>query len=63
MRSLRFVIRGTKRMALNYSGIWAGMKTVNYFDGKTYNWVGVSQQKTIIDKVCLQFLSLPPVLL
>jgi phosphatidylserine synthase 2 len=34
----------------NWFGIWAGMKTVKYFDGKTYNWVGVSQQKTIIDK-------------
>ncbi|KAG0578735.1 hypothetical protein M758_4G043400 [Ceratodon purpureus] len=34
----------------NWFGIWAGMKTVRYFDGKTYNWVGVSQQKSFYDK-------------
>ncbi|KAG0629677.1 hypothetical protein M758_1G121400 [Ceratodon purpureus] len=33
------------------SGIWSGMKTVKYFDGKTYNWVGVSQQKSLYGKV------------
>jgi phosphatidylserine synthase 2 len=35
----------------NWIGIWAGMKTVNYFDGKTYAWVGLSQQKSIFGKV------------
>lgn len=34
------------------SGIWAGMRTVRYFDGKTYEWVGVSRQPSIICKVC-----------
>lgn len=33
------------------TGIWAGMQTVRYFDGKTYNWVGLSQQKSIFGKV------------
>ncbi|XP_024366747.1 CDP-diacylglycerol--serine O-phosphatidyltransferase 1 isoform X2 [Physcomitrium patens] len=35
----------------NWFGIWAGMKTVKYFDGKEYNWVGVSQQKSFYGKV------------
>lgn len=35
----------------NWIGIWAGMKTVKYFDGKTYAWVGLSRQKSIIGKV------------
>lgn len=35
----------------NWFGIWFGMKTVKYFDGKTYNWVGVSQQKSFYGKV------------
>jgi hypothetical protein len=35
------------------SGIWAGMKTVRYFDGRTYDWVGLSRQPNIISKVCL----------
>ncbi|RWW05384.1 hypothetical protein GW17_00031337 [Ensete ventricosum] len=34
------------------SGIWAGMRTVRYFDGKTYEWVGISRQPNIIGKVC-----------
>ncbi|RZB43563.1 CDP-diacylglycerol--serine O-phosphatidyltransferase 1 isoform C [Glycine soja] len=34
-----------------YAGIWAGMHTVRYFDGKTYKWVGLSQQPNIIGKV------------
>ncbi|KAG0463048.1 hypothetical protein HPP92_021524 [Vanilla planifolia] len=32
-------------------GIWAGMHTVRYFDGKTYEWVGISRQPNIIGKV------------
>jgi hypothetical protein len=52
MRSLKLVIRETEKTSLNCSGIWAGMKTVRYFDGKTYNWVGASQQKSFYDKVC-----------
>ncbi|RAL40221.1 unnamed protein product [Cuscuta campestris] len=35
----------------NWFGIWAGMRTVRYFDGKTYQWVGISQQPNIIGKV------------
>ncbi|GFQ04050.1 cdp-diacylglycerol--serine o-phosphatidyltransferase 1 [Phtheirospermum japonicum] len=30
--------------------IWAGMRTVRYFDGKTYEWVGISQQPNIMSK-------------
>nr|XP_018677308.1 PREDICTED: CDP-diacylglycerol--serine O-phosphatidyltransferase 1-like isoform X2 [Musa acuminata subsp. malaccensis] len=32
----------------NWFGIWAGMRTVRYFDGKTYEWVGISRQPNII---------------
>ncbi|KAI5066816.1 hypothetical protein GOP47_0017344 [Adiantum capillus-veneris] len=35
----------------NWLGIWAGMKTVRYFDGKTYEWVGLSLQPNILGKV------------
>ncbi|XP_039846701.1 CDP-diacylglycerol--serine O-phosphatidyltransferase 1-like isoform X2 [Panicum virgatum] len=35
----------------NWFGIWAGMRTVRYFDGKTYVWVGLSRQPNIISKV------------
>eukprot|EP00249_Psilotum_nudum_P022207 c28417_g1_i1 orf=352-1635(-) len=35
----------------NWIGIWAGMKTVNYFDGKTYVWVGLSRQPDLFHKV------------
>ncbi|GAB4840347.1 heat shock protein Pss1, variant 3 [Ancistrocladus abbreviatus] len=35
----------------NWFGIWAGMCTVRYFDGKTYEWVGISQQPNIMGKV------------
>lgn len=35
-----------------YAGIWAGMRTVRYFDGKTYEWVGISRQPNIMGKVC-----------
>ncbi|KAH9746562.1 CDP-diacylglycerol--serine O-phosphatidyltransferase 1 [Citrus sinensis] len=34
----------------NWFGIWAGMHTVRYFDGKTYEWVGISRQPNIIGK-------------
>jgi len=34
------------------AGIWAGMHTVRYFDGKTYEWVGLSRQPSIMGKVC-----------
>lgn len=30
------------------------MRTVRYFDGKTYDWVGISRQPNIIGKVCLR---------
>jgi len=33
------------------------MHTVRYFDGKTYKWVGLSQQPNIIGKVCLSVIS------
>lgn len=35
----------------NWFGIWAGMHTVRYFDGKTYEWVGISRQPNIIGRV------------
>ncbi|XP_078428378.1 phosphatidyl serine synthase family protein isoform X2 [Wolffia australiana] len=35
----------------NWFGIWAGMRTVRYFDGKTYEWVGLSRQPNIYGKV------------
>ncbi|OIV91083.1 hypothetical protein TanjilG_30305 [Lupinus angustifolius] len=35
----------------NWFGISAGMRTVRYFDGKTYKWVGLSRQPNIIGKV------------
>lgn len=35
----------------NWFGIWAGMHTVRYFDGKTYEWVGISRQPNIMSKV------------
>ncbi|XP_022945644.1 CDP-diacylglycerol--serine O-phosphatidyltransferase 1-like isoform X5 [Cucurbita moschata] len=38
----------------NWFGIWAGMRTVRYFDGKTYKWVGLSRQPNIIGKSYLQ---------
>ncbi|KAK9699442.1 hypothetical protein RND81_08G173600 [Saponaria officinalis] len=38
-------------MLCNWFGIWAGMRTVRYFDGKTYEWVGLSRQPNIIGKV------------
>lgn len=36
---------------LYIAGIWAGMHTVRYFDGKTYEWVGISRQPNIMGKV------------
>ncbi|KAL9254747.1 CDP-diacylglycerol--serine O-phosphatidyltransferase 1-like protein [Drosera capensis] len=35
----------------NWFGIWAGMRTVRHFDGKTYEWVGISRQPDIMGKV------------
>ncbi|GFZ15949.1 phosphatidyl serine synthase family protein [Actinidia rufa] len=35
----------------NWFGIWAGMHTVRYFDGRTYEWVGISRQPNIMGKV------------
>ncbi|XP_008672257.1 CDP-diacylglycerol--serine O-phosphatidyltransferase 1 isoform X2 [Zea mays] len=35
----------------NWFGIWTGMRTVRYFDGRTYEWVGLSRQPNIISKV------------
>lgn len=40
-------------LVLMLVGIWAGMYTVRYFDGKTYEWVGISRQPNIIGKVGL----------
>ncbi|BAD82153.1 Phosphatidylserine synthase I-like [Oryza sativa Japonica Group] len=37
-------------MICNWFGIWAGMHTVRYFDGKTYEWVGLSRQPSIMGK-------------
>uniref|UniRef100_A0A0E0C664 CDP-diacylglycerol--serine O-phosphatidyltransferase n=1 Tax=Oryza meridionalis TaxID=40149 RepID=A0A0E0C664_9ORYZ len=34
-----------------WDSIWAGMHTVRYFDGKTYEWVGLSHQPSIMGKV------------
>lgn len=39
-----------------FAGIWAGMRTVRYFDGKTYKWVGLSRQPNIIGKVSLSLI-------
>ncbi|BBN16349.1 phosphatidylserine synthase 2 [Marchantia polymorpha subsp. ruderalis] len=38
-------------MICNFFGIWAGLSTVRYFEGKTYEWVGLSQQPSLIGKV------------
>ncbi|KAE8736362.1 CDP-diacylglycerol--serine O-phosphatidyltransferase 1 [Hibiscus syriacus] len=38
-------------LTCNWFGIWAGMHTVRYFDGKTYEWVGISRQPNIMGKV------------
>nr|XP_043638593.1 CDP-diacylglycerol--serine O-phosphatidyltransferase 1-like [Erigeron canadensis] len=35
----------------NWLGIKGGMLTVRYFDGKTYEWVGISRQPNILSKV------------
>ncbi|XP_071693264.1 CDP-diacylglycerol--serine O-phosphatidyltransferase 1-like isoform X2 [Rutidosis leptorrhynchoides] len=35
----------------NWLGIKGGMLTVRYFDGKTYEWVGISRQPNILGKV------------
>lgn len=45
------------------SGIWAGMRTVTYINGKTYKWVGLSCQPNIISKVSSQFVILYKLLL
>ncbi|XP_022775909.1 CDP-diacylglycerol--serine O-phosphatidyltransferase 1-like isoform X2 [Durio zibethinus] len=37
-------------LTCNWFGIWAGMHTVRYFDGRTYQWVGISRQPNIIGK-------------
>ncbi|KAG5532308.1 hypothetical protein RHGRI_026815 [Rhododendron griersonianum] len=39
------------RIMVLRKGIWAGMHTVRYFDAKTYEWVGISQQPNIMGKV------------
>ncbi|CAN0877045.1 CDP-diacylglycerol--serine O-phosphatidyltransferase 1 [Linum grandiflorum] len=38
-------------LTCNWFGIWAGMRTVRYFDGKTYEWIGISRQPNIIGKM------------
>ncbi|KAL5718340.1 L-serine-phosphatidylethanolamine phosphatidyltransferase [Ranunculus cassubicifolius] len=35
----------------NWFGIWAGMHTVRFFDGRRYEWVGISRQPNIFGKV------------
>lgn len=37
----------------NFSGIILGMKSVKYFDGKTYEWIGLSRQRSFSGKVCI----------
>lgn len=45
------------RISLVYlTGIWAGMLSVRYFDGKTYEWVGISRQPNIMGKACFELL-------
>eukprot|EP00897_Mesotaenium_endlicherianum_P005730 jgi/Mesen1/5185/ME000257S04461 len=44
----------------NWFGIWAGMKTVRYFDGKTYDWVGISRQPSFVGKVRRTMLQFTP---
>ncbi|KAG6500359.1 hypothetical protein ZIOFF_040204 [Zingiber officinale] len=39
-------------------GIWAGMHSVRYFDGKTYQWVGISRQPNIIGKVSMRLIDI-----
>ncbi|KAG0461550.1 hypothetical protein HPP92_021847 [Vanilla planifolia] len=46
-----FILIGLKHGKRVSNGIWAGMHTVRYFDGKTYEWVGISRQPNIIGKV------------
>ncbi|KAE8707253.1 CDP-diacylglycerol--serine O-phosphatidyltransferase 1 [Hibiscus syriacus] len=38
-------------LTYNWFGIWSGMHTVRYVDGKTYEWVGISRQPNIMGKV------------
>lgn len=38
-------------LVCNWLGIWAGMTTVSYFDGKKYEWVGLSRQPSFIKKL------------
>ncbi|PNT70751.1 hypothetical protein BRADI_2g17230v3 [Brachypodium distachyon] len=38
----------------NWFGIWAGMHTVRYFDGKTYEWVGLSRQPSIMGEKIIE---------
>lgn len=44
----------------NWLGIWLGMQTVQYFDGKTYEWLGVSKQPTLIGKLHRSLLQFTP---
>lgn len=43
----------------NSSGIYLGMKSVEYFDGKTYEWIGLSRQTSFSGKVCVLTFKLP----
>lgn len=53
------VIASNNQISFDTSaGIWAGMHTVRYFDGKTYEWVGISRQPNIIGKVCFELIIL-----
>jgi phosphatidylserine synthase 2 len=38
-------------LVCNTIGIYLGMKSVKYFDGKTYEWIGLSRQRSFSGKV------------
>lgn len=44
----------------NLIGIYVGMKTVRWFGSRTYNWSGLSQQKTVMDKAKRSLLQFSP---
>lgn len=54
---LLFEANSDKFYLENFAGIWAGMHTVRYFDGKTYEWVGISRQPNMLGKVCNEILN------
>lgn len=42
------------------AGIYMGMKTVRWFGSRTYDWSGLSQQKTVMDKAKRSLLQFSP---